>query len=150
MATLLITSQAVNLRNLGPAPTPAADMGPRLLPSSLPPSITRLCIVPAPATVQPLANMNGLMPAELPNQLLALPLVYLDVSESLFLGSHLAVALPRLTRLTSLALDKCELAGAPWQVEGLVRQAVPSALMVCLLFSLRSCAFGVDAVAAGL
>ncbi|KAI7835751.1 hypothetical protein COHA_010356 [Chlorella ohadii] len=94
-----------------------SDMGPRLLPSSLPPSITRLCIVPAPATVQPLANMNGLMPAELPNQLLALPLVYLDVSESLFLGSHLAVALPRLTRLTSLALDKCELAdGIPPQL----------------------------------
>lgn len=52
------------------------------------------------------------MAAELPEQLLALPLSYLDVSESLFLGPHLAAALPRLTRLTSLALDKCELGEA--------------------------------------
>jgi hypothetical protein len=32
-------------------------------------------------------------------------------AESLFMEEHLAAALPRLTRLTSLALDKCELPG---------------------------------------
>lgn len=98
-----------------PHPTPrppTADSGPCLQPACLPPSITRLCIVPAP--VPPGLPPGGIMAAELPEQLLALPLAYLDVSESLFQGPHLAVALPRLTRLTSLALDKCELAGARW------------------------------------
>ena len=88
---------------------PTADSGPLLQPGCLPPSITRLCIVPAP--VPPGVPPGGVMAAELPEQVLALPLGYLDVSESLFRGAHLAAALPRLTRLTSLALDKCELAG---------------------------------------
>ncbi|PRW32494.1 leucine-rich repeat-containing [Chlorella sorokiniana] len=96
-----------------------SDMGPMLLPGSLPPSITRLCIVPAPVRFPPALppDMNGIMPAELPDQLLALPLVYLDVSESLFQGPHLSACLPRLTRLTSLAFDKCELTdGIPSQL----------------------------------
>lgn len=110
------TGRQPTWRQPAPAPNlcPAADMGPMLLPGSLPSNITRLCIVPAPVRFPPALppDVNGIMPAELPEQLLALPLVYLDVSESLFSGAHLAAALPRLTRLTSLALDKCELTGA--------------------------------------
>lgn len=108
---------------------PDADMGPMLLPGSLPSSITRLCVVPAPARFPPALppDVNGIVPAELPEQLLALPLAYLDVSESLFYGAHLAAALPRLTRLTSLALDKCELTGAsrPGKRIGLLRGCIP-------------------------
>ncbi|KAL4421239.1 hypothetical protein ABPG75_010530 [Micractinium tetrahymenae] len=86
----------------------SSDNGPLLDPACLPTTLTRLCCVPAPGEAP--ADGEGPVAAALPEQLLALPrLHYLDVSESRFDRAHLEAALPRLTRLTSLALDKCEM-----------------------------------------
>ncbi|KAL4421674.1 hypothetical protein ABPG77_001215 [Micractinium sp. CCAP 211/92] len=105
----------------------SSDNGPLLYPGCLPASLTRLCCVPAPAE-QPAPDGLGPAISAMPEQLLALPrLRYLDVSESWFDRSHLETALPRLTLLTSLALDKCELPdGLPPQLSLLTRLRVLS------------------------
>ncbi|KAL4855758.1 Protein scribble [Chlorella vulgaris] len=95
------------------------DLGPVFEPGCLPASLSRLCCVPAPAEdleavldEQGDVVLVGGARCAIPDQVLALPrLAYLDVSESIFSHAHLAAALPRLRRLTSLAFDKCDLLG---------------------------------------
>lgn len=105
-----------------------SDDGPLLEAGCLPPSITRLCCVPAPGELAGEDLEQGPVTSQLPDQLLALPhLQYLDVSESWFQGQHLAAAMPHLTGLTSLALDKCELPdGLPSDMSQLTRLRVLS------------------------
>ncbi|PSC67392.1 Amino acid permease 2 [Micractinium conductrix] len=108
-----------------------SDSGPHLHPGCLPASITRLCSVPAPGEIVNVAVLPAgavQVTAALPAQLLGLPrLAYLDVSESWFDAAHMAAALPCLTRLTSLALDKCELPdGLPSELTLLTRLRVLS------------------------